>query len=108
MRVDFTSLGAEAPENNKTNRAGSSGGTEAEAIQSASGTKDSATGTDQARFSFDRTRVQSLANHVLAQPDIRETKVRSLQQAIGNGEYSVRPSQVADALVAELSTGTHG
>jgi flagellar biosynthesis anti-sigma factor FlgM len=108
MRVDFTSLGAEAPENNKTNRAGSSGGSGAAASQSASGTTDSATGIDQARFSFDQTRVQSLADHVLAQPDIRETKIRSLQQAIGNGEYSVPPSQVADALVAELSTGTHG
>jgi flagellar biosynthesis anti-sigma factor FlgM len=56
---------------------------------------------DQARFSFDQTRVQSLEAHVLAQPEIREAKVQSLQQAIGKGEYSVPASLVADALVSE-------
>jgi flagellar biosynthesis anti-sigma factor FlgM len=61
---------------------------------------------DQTRFSFDQTRVQSLEAHVLAQPEIREAKVRSLQQAIGNGEYSVPASQVADALVSELGGAT--
>lgn len=62
----------------------------------------SSSGLDQTRFSFDQTRVQSLAAHVLAQPEIREAKVKSLQQAIGNGEYSVPAKQVADALVSEL------
>jgi flagellar biosynthesis anti-sigma factor FlgM len=51
--------------------------------------------------------VQSLEAHVLAQPEIREAKVQSLQQAIGNGEYSVPVSQVADALISELD-GAHG
>ena len=36
-----------------------------------------------------------------AVPEIREAKVQSLQQAIGNGEYSVPASLVADALVSE-------
>ena len=62
----------------------------------------SISGVDQTRFSFDQTRVQSLEAHVLAQPEIREAKVQSLQQAIGSGEYSVPASQVADALVSEL------
>lgn len=104
MRVDFTTSGLEPPEKSTTGRAGhaeyvgtgTGAGTEASSIS----------GVDQTRFSFDQTRVQSLEAHVLAQPEIREAKVRSLQQAIGNGEYSVPASQVADALVSELGGAT--
>ena len=102
MRVDFTTSGLEPPEKSTTGRAwyaehaGTGAGTEASSISD----------VDQTRFSFDQTRVQSLEAHVLAQPEIREAKVRSLQQAIGNGEYSVPASQVADALVSELGGAT--
>jgi flagellar biosynthesis anti-sigma factor FlgM len=100
MRIDFTTSGLEPPGKSATGRAGhaehagtgTGGGTEASSIS----------GVDQTRFSFDQTRVQSLEAHVLAQPEIREAKVQSLQQAIGNGEYSVPASQVAAALVSEL------
>ncbi len=95
MRVDFTTFGLEPPEKSNTGRAGQTGNAETGAS--------SASGLDQTRFSFDQTRVQSLEAQVLAQPEIREAKVQSLQQAIGNGEYSVPPSQVADAMVSELS-----
>jgi flagellar biosynthesis anti-sigma factor FlgM len=57
---------------------------------------------DQTQFSFDQARVQTLATQVLAQPDVREAKVQSLQQAIGNGEYSVSPAVIAEALAAEF------
>ncbi len=98
MRVDFTTSGLQPPEKGTTGRAGhteppgTGAGTEAISIS----------GVDQTRFSFDQTRVQSLEAHVLAQPEIREAKVQSLQQALGNGEYSVPASQVADALVSEF------
>jgi flagellar biosynthesis anti-sigma factor FlgM len=98
MRVDFTSSGLEPPEKGTTGRAG-------HAEPSGTGAETGAnniSGVDQTRFSFDQTRVQSLEAHVLAQPEIREAKVQSLRQAIGNGEYSVPASQVADALVSEL------
>jgi flagellar biosynthesis anti-sigma factor FlgM len=99
MRVDFTTFGLEPPEPGKTGRAGQTEG---------AGTGASSTsGLDQTRFSFDQTRVQSLEAQVLAQPEIRAAKVQSLQQAIGNGNYSVPASQVADAMVGELS-GTQG
>jgi flagellar biosynthesis anti-sigma factor FlgM len=69
--------------------------------------RESATaGVDQVRFSFDQTRVQSLQAQALAQPDVREAKVTGLQQAIAKGEYAVSASQVADAMVAELSGGS--
>ena len=63
-------------------------------------------GRDQTRFSFDQTRVQSLEAQVLAQPEIRQAKVQSLQQAIGNGEYSVSAGQIADAMASDLGAGT--
>jgi flagellar biosynthesis anti-sigma factor FlgM len=103
MRVDFTTSGLEPPEKGTTGRVGH---TDPAGTGQGSGTS-SISGLDQTRFSFDQTRVQSLEAHVLAQPEIREAKVQSLQQAIGNGEYSVPVSQVADALISELG-GAHG
>ncbi|MGD0414182.1 MAG: flagellar biosynthesis anti-sigma factor FlgM [Terriglobales bacterium] len=95
MRVDLTSFGVEPPEKGTTGRAGQTGAAETGAT--------SAAGVDQTRFSFDQTRVQSLEAQVLAQPEIRQAKVQSLQQAIGNGEYSVLPGQIANAMVSELA-----
>jgi len=109
MRVDFTTFGVEPPENSKPGRAGQAGnGTTAAADNAAStaasgNASSGAPGLDQIRFSFDQARVQSLQAQVLAQPEIREAKVQSLQQAIDNGEYSVPASHVADALVSDLS-----
>jgi flagellar biosynthesis anti-sigma factor FlgM len=94
MRVDLTSFGVEPPEKGTTGRAGQTG---------AAGTGTSTAGVDQTRFSFDQTRVQSLEAQVLAQPEIRQAKVQSLQQAIGNGEYSVPAGQIANAMVSELA-----
>ena len=104
MRVDFTTSGLEPPEKSTTGRAGN-----AEHVGTGGGAgtgASSISGVDQARFSFDQTRVQSLEAHVLAQPEIREAKVQPLQQAIGKGEYSVPASLVADALVTELGGAT--
>jgi flagellar biosynthesis anti-sigma factor FlgM len=106
MRIDFTTLGVEPPDSGKPGRAGQTGAP-ATAASSYSGSADNTTGLDETRFSFDQTRVQSLKTQVLAQPEIRQSKVQSLQQAIGNGEYSVSPGQIADALIREV-TGALG
>jgi len=98
MRVDLNTFGLEPPEKGTTGRTGQTGA----AGTGASGTLASTTGVDQTRFSFDQARVQSLQAQVLAQPEIRTARVQALQQAIGNGEYSVPPSQIADALLGEL------
>jgi flagellar biosynthesis anti-sigma factor FlgM len=107
MRIDFTALGVEPPDNGKPGRAeqtGASGTAASRNSGSASASNaDNTTGLDETRFSFDQTRVQSLKTQVLAQPDIRYAKVQSLQQAIGNGQYSVPPGQIADALVRDVS-----
>jgi flagellar biosynthesis anti-sigma factor FlgM len=103
MRIDFTNFGVEPPDKGKVNRAGQpvESGSSPDATTTNSS---SAAGQDQARFSFDPTRVQSLQAQVLAQPEIREAKVRPLQQAIDKGEYSVSASHVADALISELAS----
>ncbi len=102
MRVDFTTSGLEPPEKGTTGRLGHTEPT----VTGAGTVANSVSGVDQTHLSFDRTRVQSLEAHVLAQPEIREAKVQSLQQAIGNGEYSVPASLVAEALVTELGGAT--
>jgi flagellar biosynthesis anti-sigma factor FlgM len=95
MKVDFPRFGLERPDNTKTGRVGQT---------EAAGTGASSTaGLDQAHFSFDQTQVQSLKTQILAQPELREAKVRALRHAIGNGEYSVPPGKLADALISELS-----
>lgn len=108
MRVDFNTFGVEPPEQGKTGRAGQQAGNAGTGASNASGSASGSTsGLDQTSFSSDYTRVQSLAAQVLAQPEMRAAKVQSLQQTIGNGSYSVPPSQIADAMVSEL-TGTQG
>jgi flagellar biosynthesis anti-sigma factor FlgM len=104
MRVDYTTFGAEPPDNSKLGRAG-----QAEAAGTAASTisGSNSPGVDQANFSSDPTQVQTLQAQVLAQPEVREAKVQSLQQAIGNGNYSVSAGQIADALVSEFSEA-HG
>jgi flagellar biosynthesis anti-sigma factor FlgM len=93
MRIDLTTLGVDPPENSKTGRAGQTG--------TVGGAGSDASANDETRFSFDHARVESLAAQALAQSETRGAKVQALQRAIGNGEYSVSPSQVADALVAD-------
>jgi flagellar biosynthesis anti-sigma factor FlgM len=109
MRIDLTTFGVEPSDQGKTGRAGQAAGSVKDTTGSASTTTEniSTAGVDQTSFSFDPARVQSLQARVLAQPEIREAKVRSLQQAIDKGDYSVPASQVASALVSELA-GAHG
>jgi flagellar biosynthesis anti-sigma factor FlgM len=65
-------------------------------------------GEDVAHFTSHAGQVESLKAQVLSQPEIREAKVQSLQSAIGSGEYSVSPSQIAEALKSELATDVYG
>ena len=111
MRVDFTSRGVEPPDKGKTGRGGqtgASGTSGSSASSNASSIRQQHFGPGPNPLSFDQARVQSLQAQVLAQPEIRQAKVRSLQQAIGNGEYSVPASQIADALASDLSGGAQG
>jgi len=100
MRVDLLNYAPEPPDNSKTNRAGQSPAAPAQT----SGTA----GMDQARFSFDQARVQSLEAEVMAQPEIRGQKVGSLQKLLVTGQYTVSDAQIAHALVVERTSGKSG
>jgi|HubBroStandDraft_1064217.scaffolds.fasta_scaffold00210_29 flagellar biosynthesis anti-sigma factor FlgM len=106
MRVDFATYGAEPSEQGKASRAAQTGASGTAASGASGSGSDNISGLDQAQFSSDQTRSQSLATQVLEQPEVREDKVEALQQAIGSGQYSVPPSQIADALVNDLGGET--
>jgi flagellar biosynthesis anti-sigma factor FlgM len=109
MRVDFTTFAAEPSEPGKPGRSGqtgTAGASSANAVENSvtsnTPSNDDTSAVDQTRFSFDRARVQSLQEQVLAQPEVRAAKVQALQSSIDSGEYSVPPSQVAEAIVSEF------
>jgi flagellar biosynthesis anti-sigma factor FlgM len=123
MRIDPTIQGVESPANGTPRRTrnaegsvtaaaggaasisgGSSERPSGRTSGSTSGSGSNTSGLDQTSLPFDRTRLQSLGARVLAQPEIRDYKVQALQEAIGRGDYSVPPSQVADALVNDQPT----
>jgi len=56
---------------------------------------------DKASFSSDSLDIPSLEAQVLASPDIRQDKVEALRQAIQNGEYSVEPDKIAQAILQQ-------
>jgi flagellar biosynthesis anti-sigma factor FlgM len=104
MRVNLTTFGVEPPESGKPGRAAqNSAASTAGATVSGASRTTTPSAADQASFSFDQALVQSLTAQVLAQPEIRQAKVQGLQQAIGKGEYSVPPSQIAAAIAGELA-----
>jgi negative regulator of flagellin synthesis FlgM len=45
--------------------------------------------------------VSALVNEAMSSPDIRQSKVQSLQQAISSGSYQLDPDQIAGAMIDE-------
>jgi flagellar biosynthesis anti-sigma factor FlgM len=102
MRVEFTAFELESLGETTTGSACQSRTTESSEGRESDRPSRSISDFDSTRFSLDPSRLQLLEAQVLAQPEIRQAKVKSLQRAIGNGEYSVPADRVADALVSEL------
>jgi flagellar biosynthesis anti-sigma factor FlgM len=98
MRVDLTNYGTESVDKGKPERVRTA------ATPSEHGS--TAAGPDNAHFSFDQARVLALRNQVLAQPEVRQQRVDLLRQSLGKGEYSVTDTQVADAIIADLTSGS--
>jgi flagellar biosynthesis anti-sigma factor FlgM len=100
MRVDLRTYGTEPADNGKTSNA--------RPAPTSSERENAPVTLDRARFSFDQTRVRTLEREVLAQPEVRQQRVELLRQSLGKGEYAVSDGQVADALLADLSSGGAG
>ncbi len=99
MRVVLNSINSEALESSKSSRAAQSLSSLGPRATAPAGGNSS---SDQASFSFDQIRVQSLTAQALAQPEVREAKVQSLRQAIHQDQYSVSPGQIAEALARDF------
>jgi flagellar biosynthesis anti-sigma factor FlgM len=58
---------------------------------------------DRTTFHSDPTSVQSLTSQALNSPEIRQNKVDALRQSVGNGEYQIDPTKIAEAFIASNS-----
>ena len=98
MRVDLKTSGTEAADSGKTDRAHPTPATGED--------RNETSALDQTHFSFDHTRVRALESEVMAQPEVRQQRVELLRQSLGKGEYLVSDGQVADAMLADLTSGS--
>lgn len=57
---------------------------------------------DRASLSSGSTAVASLVSAALSSPEVRQSKVDSLRQAINSGQYQVDPARIASAMSAEI------
>jgi len=100
MRVDLRTPGTEAAESGKTERA--------RPTPTTGEGGNSTSAPDQTHFSFDQARIRALQSEALAQPEVRQQRVELLRQSLGKGEYVVTEDQVADAMLADLTSGSSG
>jgi negative regulator of flagellin synthesis FlgM len=45
--------------------------------------------------------VESLVSQALTSPEVRQSKVESLQQAVSSGQYQIDPDKIAGAMIDE-------
>jgi flagellar biosynthesis anti-sigma factor FlgM len=100
MRVDLKTYGTEAAASGKADRAHPTPATGEHGKETSA--------LDQTHFSFDQARVRALEGQVLAQPEVRQQRVELLRQSLGKGEYAVSDGQVAEAMLADLTSGSAG
>jgi anti-sigma28 factor (negative regulator of flagellin synthesis) len=50
--------------------------------------------------------VRALETQALAQPEVRQQRVDLLRQSLGKGEYAVSDTQLADAILADITNGS--
>src|SRR5271154_6529724 len=56
---------------------------------------------DTATLSTDKASIEALTAQALNSPEIRQDKVAALRQMIANGEYSLQPEGIAEAMIRE-------
>lgn len=101
MKVDLTTSRLQPSDRAETSRAERHAAAKNKPSDPAGDTR----ATDRAHFSFDHARVQALTAQALSAPEIRQAKVAALAQAIGDGQYTVDATRVADAVVADYTSG---
>jgi flagellar biosynthesis anti-sigma factor FlgM len=56
---------------------------------------------DRASLSSGSTSVSSLVSQALQFPEVRQDKVDSLKQSVGNGTYELNPSKIASSILEQ-------
>lgn len=95
MKIDTSQV---FPEGMGLHRAGTTGG--ASASQASAGK--AGISSDQVKLSADGETIQHLTANLGGLPDVRQDRVAALTQAIGQGNYQVSGSQIAQAMTSDL------
>lgn len=62
---------------------------------------DASDGGVRTTLSSDSGTVSALVSQAMNSPEIRQSKVQSLQQAVSNGSYQLEPDKIAGAMIDE-------
>ena len=96
MRIDlFNSAASQTSGNLSSEQVGAQAG-----ARSAAGSSAVSDG-DRATLSSGATSIASLVSSALSSPTVRQGKVDSLREAIGNGSYPVDAASIAAAIVGQ-------
>jgi len=60
-------------------------------------------GPDQTQLSGAHTQVQALAAQASQLPEVRETKIQALREAVQGGQYRPNPDNIARGLISEMA-----
>jgi len=96
MRVDLSNTQASQIASETSSQQVNHGSTPA-AVSGA----DAAMNDDRTTLTSDSGSVSSLVSAAMSNPEIREDKVASLQQAIANGQYDLDPEKIAASMIDE-------
>lgn len=91
MRIDLTNSAAGQIANEPASKQ----------VNTQSGGVNQAGSEDRTTFTSDSASVNSLVSTAMNSPEIRQDKVTSLQQAIGNGQYQLDPQKIAASMIDE-------
>ena len=86
MRIDLPSSGLSQPDNNTTQKTARGAAPANDSYESTGAT------TDRTEFSFDQPSIQSLTAQALSAPEIRQSRVSSLADAVSAGAYNIDPA----------------
>jgi flagellar biosynthesis anti-sigma factor FlgM len=93
------------PEGQPTDRVGAAGSSTQPAGTSAARAAGSQESGDQAHLSPDALQLSNLSSTLANVPDVRQSRVTQVTQAIHNGEYSVSNQQIAQSMLRDFRMG---
>jgi flagellar biosynthesis anti-sigma factor FlgM len=93
------------PEGQPTDRVGATGSATQSASTQAARLGASQTNSDQANLSSDALQLSNLSSTLANVPDVRQSRVTEVSQAMHNGSYSVSNQQIAQSMLRDFRMG---